>query len=156
MGIIFSRSLWGLPRQKYALEVHVDSAEIEAAIDPDIPIIDPHHHLWDARDQDKGWPIPPIVIKILYKLNPRIMVPLMYSGQEARVQNFVTKFMWAAVPYMENEMLRDVENLPQSDQPLPDAGDWPDGRPQGHRIRGTVYVESGWHDPKAASRAFKA
>lgn len=156
MGLVLSRSVFGLPRQKYALEVHVDSAEVEAAIDPDTPIIDPHHHLWDVRTQDKGWPVPPIVITILYKLNPQILVPLMYSGQEPAVQKFVTKFMWAAVPFMENEMLRDVENLPQSDQPLPVEGERPAGRPRGHNVRGTVYVESGWDDPKATSHAFKA
>lgn len=32
---------------KDRLDTWVEAAEFEAALDPDLPIIDPHHHLWD-------------------------------------------------------------------------------------------------------------
>ena len=61
---VLNRSFIGLRRALFPLEEWIDSAR-EVALEPDLPIIDPHHHLWDARTQPKGWPIPQRAIQML-------------------------------------------------------------------------------------------
>jgi hypothetical protein len=70
---LFTRALFGLEREKFPLETWIDAGDKETALDPDMPIVDPHHHMWDARTQDKGWPISQLMIRFLYALNPGIM-----------------------------------------------------------------------------------
>jgi len=153
--LIFSRSLFGLQREAFPLEEWIESAESEAAIDPEMPIIDPHHHLWDARVDDKGWGVPSIVLRFLYALKPSIMMKVLLKGQDEPVLRFFSSKMPVAVPYMENSFLRDIENIQkQGDHPI--SKNEKEEKKTGHNIVGTVLLESGWDDPQAQNRAWKA
>ena len=149
---LFSRSLLGLRRELFPLEIFIESAEREAAIEPDLPIVDPHHHLFDARCDDKGWPVSDLTIKVLYALKPSIAAKVIGGSQDERVIRTFSNLMPAIVPYMENGMLRDISNARHQ-------GDWPmteddddekdDGKLPAHNVIATVYIESGWDDPNA-------
>jgi len=155
--IFFTRALFGLRRELFPLEEWIEKSDREAAIDPDLPIIDAHHHLFDARTHDKGWPVSSLMITILYKLHPRLLTKLMCKTQDDAIIRTFSTMLPAVVPYMENGMLRDIENVH-------DQGDWPisqkemegDDSLPAHNIVGTVYIESGWLDPSAKSVAMEA
>lgn len=122
----------------------------EAAIDPNMPIVDPHHHLWDPRVQDKGWPVSPLVLKILYALHPSIMQKLLVLTQTPEViKTFSPKFPFPMI-YMENALLCDIKNLKQTSDAVEATN------AEGHNVVATVYIECGWSDPKAESEAMKA
>lgn len=150
---IFSRSMFGCRRELFPLEIFIESAEREPAIEPDLPIVDPHHHLFDARCDDKGWPVSDLMIKFLYFLKPTIAARVIGSSLDERVIRTVSHLMPAIVPYMENGLLRDISNARhQGDGPMTDdESDLP-----AHNVIATVCVESGWDDPKATSHAMKA
>ena len=42
----------------------------EDAVDPEIEVLDAHHHLFDFKTHDKGLPIPKWVIKLTYLQHP--------------------------------------------------------------------------------------
>ena len=157
---LFSRSLLGLRRELFPLEIFIESAEREAAIEPDLPIVDPHHHLFDARCDDKGWPVSDLTIKVLYALKPSIAAKVIGGSQDERVIRTFSNLMPAIVPYMENGMLRDISNARhQGDWPMTDDDDDDDdddGKLPAHNVIATVYIESGWDDPNANSHAMKA
>ena len=156
MCFILSRAILGLRREKYPLELWIDSGEREEVIDPDLPIVDAHHHLWDARTQDKGWPVSPLVIKILYTLHPALLTRLMVKTQHPSIVAAFTPMFPPAVPYMANEILRDILNLEQGDQPPPSVStEGASLLSSGHNIVATVYVESGWSDPSASSAVMR-
>ena len=141
-----------MQREPYPLEEWIDSGEREAILEPDLPIVDAHHHLWDARIQDKGWPVSPFTIKLLYKLNPSLLVKLMVRSQDPRIIALFSDKLPAAIPYMETEMMRDMKQLKQSDQPItPEMAT----ESTGHNFVTTCYMESGWSDPKATNEAMK-
>ena len=153
--ILFTRALCGLEREKYPLETWIDAGEREAALDPDFPIVDAHHHMWDARTQDKGWPVSKFMIRVLYALNPGIMQKIFVKKQDPRMVEVFSEKLPFAVPYMANNMLRDIENIEQGPRPLPSRIPMKESFP-GHNVVATVYIESGWADPKARSEAIKA
>ena len=152
---IFSRSILGFRRELFPLEIFIESAEREAAIEPDLPIVDPHHHLFDARFDDKGWPVSDLTIKILYSLKPSIASKVIGGSQDERVIRTFSHLLPAIVPYMENGLLRDISNAKhQGDWPMTEEDD--DDKLPAHNVVATVYIESGWDDPKATSHAMKA
>ena len=152
----FSRAIFGLQRELYPLEEWIESvAESEAAIDPEIPIIDPHHHLWDARTDDKGWGVPKLVIRFMYLLKPHIMTKMILNGQDERILAFFTNKAPFTIPYMEQSFLRDMKNANKQGGHSISENEYADKKP-GHNIVGTVCVESGWDDPKKINDAWKA
>lgn len=153
--ILFTRALCGLEREKYPLETWIDAGEREAAIDPDFPIVDPHHHMWDARTQDKGWPMSKFTIRVLYALNPGITQKICVKKQDPRIVEVFSDKLPQVVPYMANNMLRDIENIEQGSRPLPSRIPTIESFP-GHNVVATVYIECGWADPKARSEVMKA
>ena len=46
------------------------------AIEPELVVFDPHHHLWDPFTQPKGWPVHPWVLKLLGYLKPAVLMKL--------------------------------------------------------------------------------
>merc|ERR1719445_942768 len=65
LSFVVSREVIGLQRENAPLEDWIEQYK-EDALDPDEEIIDPHHHLWDPRTQEKGWPISKRSIHMLY------------------------------------------------------------------------------------------
>ena len=155
---IFSRSILGHRRELFPLEIFIESAEPEAAIEPDLPIVDSHHHLFDARCDDKGWPVSDLTIKVLYSLKPAIAAKVIGATQDERVIRTFSHLLPAIVPYMENGLLRDISNAQhQGDGPMTDdETKTPSSGLPAHNIIATVCIESGWDDPKATSHAMKA
>ena len=153
---LFTRAIFGLRRELFPLEEWIEKSDREAAIDPDLPIIDPHHHLFDARTQDKGWPVSPLMIFVLYKLNPSLLTKLMCKSQDEAIIRTFSTMLPAVVPYMENGMLRDIENFKeQGDRPISQEESEGDDALPAHKVVATVYIESGWSDPSAESAAMK-
>mmetsp|Transcript_4039 Transcript_4039/g.4686 ORF Transcript_4039/g.4686 Transcript_4039/m.4686 type:complete len:454 (-) Transcript_4039:102-1463(-) len=149
-----SRAVLGLKRELYPLEAWIDSGKREKAIEPARPMIDPHHHLWDPRMHNKGWPINIAVVRMLYKLKPAIMTSIFLNGSLKDNPAIVTtfsKFMPLMVPYMINEMLRDIKNAAQGSEPL----NYDESNIPSHNIKGTVYIECGWID-EGATEAMKS
>lgn len=136
---VISRGVIGLKREDYILEEWAKLYK-EEALDPEEEIIDPHHHLWDFRSQDKGWPISKSAINILYKLKPQLMEKLLGRSLPPELFNTFGKRIPIFMIYMADEILRDIGN---------DGG-------KGHNVTHTVYLECGWHDPNAQSKAFAA
>lgn len=122
-----SRAAFGLKREPFPLEEWVAQYD-EDAVDMDIAVFDPHHHLWDVRVQDKGWPVPTAILKLLYLLKPRILNDLFATGSVAN--SFGSKLP-VVVPYMGKEFLIDIQG----------------SRGRGHKVVGTIYVECGWKTP---------
>ena len=154
---IFSRSVFGFRRELFPLEIFIESAEREAAIEADLPIVDPHHHLFDARCDDKGWPVSDLTVKFLYSLRPGIASRVIGRSQDERVIKTFSHLLPAIVPYMDNGFLRDVSNAKhQGGWPMAEDDDEDDDKLPAHNVIATVYIESGWDDPKATSHAMKA
>ena len=153
---ILSRSVLGLRRKNFPLEAWIEKSVSEDAIDPDRPMIDPHHHLWDVRTQDKGWGQPPSQMKLLYLLKPFILAKLHLTDtkkQAPAVVNTFSSCLPFIVPYMANNLLRDIHNAKQGGHPLTEK----EKRANvGHNIRATVYLECGWKDEGAVSKAMES
>lgn len=111
-----------------------DALYQEDAIDAEIDVFDPHHHLWDPRSQPKGWPVPMVMLKALYcLLSPPQIHRMMTDDIRKKGQPFLTTFSERfpfLIPYMGQEMLNDMRI----------------GK-GGHNVVGTVYLECGWHEP---------
>lgn len=122
-----SRSVIGLRRELFPIEEWAGQYE-EDAVDPDIAIFDAHHHLWDPRVHDKGWPVHPFVLKILYSFKPHILNDFM--AKDVKLRNSFGNRMPACMPYMAEELKADIK-----------------GSGRGHKVVGTVYVECGWKTP---------
>jgi len=124
---LFSRSLFGLPREKFPLEEWVEQYE-EDAFEPEVAIFDAHHHLFDPRVQPKGWPVSKLFIQLLYALKPAIANKLF--GTNALMSNTFGYRSPALPPFMGSDLLRDIK-----------------GNGKGHNVLGTVYIECGWKTP---------
>ena len=153
---LFTRAIFGLRRELFLLEDWIESGDREAAIDPEISIVDAHHHLWDARVHEKGWPVSKLTIWILYKLNPRLLNYLMVKSQDPRIVKTFTYKLPMIVPYMLNSMLVDIDNLNQGGEIAPEQNRKGNTSLPAHNIVATVYIESGWKDPKASNKAMEA
>jgi len=131
----FSRAALGLKREKYPLEVWHDQYR-EVALEPSMPIVDPHHHLWDARTQPKGWPVPWFVIRLMYLLKPALLNRLLLNDDKNRVAvNTFSRWLPLILPYMAPELLADI------------------GGAEGHNVEATVYIECGWTVPTESNPA---
>lgn len=110
----------------------------EEAIDPDMEIIDAHHHLWDPRIQPKGWGIPQWQIQGFYQYtSPRDIVEMtkqdhIRRGKTAVLNSFGWRQLPFMQPYMGPEFRLDIRNR--------------DRNKLGHNIVKTVYLECGWTD----------
>lgn len=142
---VLSRSFIGLQRENYPLEAWIEKEEKEDALDPDQKIIDPHHHLWDPKVQDKGWHLSKSAFAVLYNFKPFITHKLITMNFTPDMWNTFGKRAPFAMPYMINEMLRDIDNN--------DGGSGHQNQ-TGHNITHTVYMECGWKDPAAENEAF--
>jgi len=126
-----TRACIGLKREPYPIEDWNDLLN-EDAIDPSLCIIDPHHHLWDARCQPKGWPVSQFMINVLYKLKPSILCNLMMADIKKKNPEIINTFSnWLPLirPYMAREFIKDISN-----------------DKKGHNVIKTVYIECGWLD----------
>ena len=145
LAAILTRRIIGRRRQRFPLEAWIDKSVAEDAIDPDRPMIDPHHHLWDARTQPKGWPIPKFVLKILYALKPSLLTFIFLADtkkNKPELVNTFSSFLPFIVPYMANNLLRDIHNAKQGEHPLTER-EQRSSTKVGHNIRATVYLECG-------------
>uniref|UniRef100_A0A7S0B6M8 Amidohydrolase-related domain-containing protein n=1 Tax=Pyrodinium bahamense TaxID=73915 RepID=A0A7S0B6M8_9DINO len=124
---------------KWPLDIWIDTYR-EDAIDPDLEIIDPHHHLWDPRYHPKGWPLPLPMIQAWYAttkpavINKQVLDSMM-KDHPAAVSSFVGRGLRAVPfvqPYMGQELELDIRNR--------DCGK------RGHTVVKTVYLECGWDD----------
>eukprot|EP00747_Dinoflagellata_sp_TGD_P170561 gnl/TRDRNA2_/TRDRNA2_202436_c0_seq1.p1 gnl/TRDRNA2_/TRDRNA2_202436_c0~~gnl/TRDRNA2_/TRDRNA2_202436_c0_seq1.p1 ORF type:complete len:457 (+),score=84.52 gnl/TRDRNA2_/TRDRNA2_202436_c0_seq1:51-1421(+) len=109
----------------------------EEAIDPDRPIIDAHHHLWDARIHPKGWPLARWQIRVLFLRRTADIAEtsLAYHrmlGLWAMMNSFGHRQILFDMPYMGEELSNDINNNASGKR--------------GHNVVGTVYLECGWHD----------
>jgi len=112
----------------------------EHAIDPDMEIIDPHHHIWDPRYHPKGWPVPLWIIQLFHLLKSpkdiRDQVHTDLSGKcppdDAVLHTFGQRQLPFLQPYMAEDFLLDIRNR--------DCGK------RGHNVEQTVYLECGWAD----------
>eukprot|EP01060_Flectonema_neradi_P000302 TRINITY_DN10200_c0_g2_i1.p1 TRINITY_DN10200_c0_g2~~TRINITY_DN10200_c0_g2_i1.p1 ORF type:complete len:437 (+),score=61.76 TRINITY_DN10200_c0_g2_i1:71-1381(+) len=120
-----------LPWDKWPLERWLDSVEPESAIEPDRPMIDPHHHLWDPLNQPKGWPIPGFVLSLMKVLRPHFI----FAADEPMRGTFGNRHPICHT-YMAKELYEDIHN-----------------NGKGHNIVGTVYMECGWKEPHRTPEA---
>eukprot|EP00928_Gymnodinium_smaydae_P032506 TRINITY_DN23525_c0_g1_i1.p1 TRINITY_DN23525_c0_g1~~TRINITY_DN23525_c0_g1_i1.p1 ORF type:complete len:429 (+),score=55.19 TRINITY_DN23525_c0_g1_i1:136-1422(+) len=125
----FSRSVFGLKREPYPIETWVAQYE-EDAVDPEIAIFDAHHHLWDPRIHDKGWPVSKFQLKLFYMMKPWL-INKEVTTKDARVGYCFGSRSPLCCPYMGEELVADIRGR---------AG-------RGHKVVGTVYVECGWSTP---------
>jgi len=130
LGQVLSRAVIGLKPEAWPLQEWVGQYE-EDAVEPDIAVLDAHHHMWDARVHDKGWPIGKLLIKLLYSLKPRITLTVFSSDPNNKqfIYSFGTRFP-PLVPYMGADLTADIT-----------------GNGRGHNVVGTVYVQCGWKTP---------
>lgn len=126
-----SRSAIGLRRTLFPLEEWIDSGPREEALEPELPMIDAHHHLWDARTQPKGWPISSTAITLLYKLRPILLQALIARTLPPEIIRTFSHWNPFIIPYMADEMLQDIDNIPH-------GGGGP--RLAAHNIRKTVSI----------------
>lgn len=104
----------------------------EDAVDVDIAILDPHHHLWDPVNHDKDWPIPKCLIRSLYGCGPRKFNNILIQVNAMAKFSFGLKNPFSGY-YMGEQLLADQKGR--------------DGK--GHKVVGTVYIESKWKTPGA-------
>ena len=128
-----------------------------------MPIIDPHHHLWDARTQPKGWPLSAGLIKMLFSLRPKLLMAFIngdLKGKHPEVLKAFSEFNPFVQPYMAPELLADMENRPQG------GGEGGGGgaaaaaaahrsQRSAHDVRHTVYIECGWQDESESEEAMR-
>jgi len=97
----------------------------EQPLNPKQQIIDPHHHLWDVRVHDKGWPVKKILIKFLFMVRPSVLVNFMNKDLAKKKDGLLETFSEFGVfyqTYMAPELLKDMK---------------------GNNVHATVYVECG-------------
>jgi len=123
---LLSRTVLGLPREASPLDLWAEQYE-EDAIEPDIAIFDPHHHLFNILVH----PVPAVTKAqqfILSKLKPHVIETIMnknlkYSHTYGEKAPFVSTFM--------GEQVLETIRGPSK---------------RGHNVTGTVFVECGWAD----------
>lgn len=127
---VLSRAVIGLKGEPWPLDEWAGQYQ-EDAFEPDIAVLDAHHHLWDARVQDKGWPIAKFLLKILYSMKPRIAVSIAKNDPKNKpvVNSYGARFP-PLTPYMGADFTADIK-----------------GNGRGHNVVGTVYLECGWKTP---------
>jgi len=125
---LLSRSVFGLKRELSPNEEWVQQYE-EPAYEPELAILDCHHHLWDPATHDKGWPVSKLVLKIMFLLKPSVVNRLV-CDEPWKANSFGSRIPLAC-PYMGKDLSDDIRGR--------------DG--QGHNVVGTVYMECGWKTP---------
>lgn len=132
------RRLLGLKEEKWPMDAWVDQHR-EDAIEPEMEIIDAHHHLWDPRSQPKGWPQSEREIHFMYgTLGPAGVTKTVddfhkQNNLQRVLDCFGKRQLPFIQPYMGEELLLDIRNR--------DCGK------RGHNIVKTVYLECGWQPP---------
>lgn len=132
------RRLLGLKEEKWPMDAWVDQHR-EDAIEPEMEIIDAHHHLWDPRSQPKGWPQSERMIHFMYgTLGPGGVTKTVddfhkQNNLQHVLDSFGKRQLPFCQPYMGEELLLDIRNR--------DCGK------RGHNIVKTVYLECGWDPP---------
>lgn len=127
-------SMFGGDRDKFPLEDWAEQGE-EEAFEPELQILDSHHHLWDPRIHPKGWAIHHMLLNFFYFLKPRMTEEFLRDYSEHGVPsgaNYGPRLS-VVVPYMGPELLADIHGV----------------YGKGHQVVGTVYVQSKWVDPDA-------
>jgi len=126
-----------LPGDHWPLDKWHAKQAPEQPLDPKQPIIDPHHHLWDVRIHDKGWPIKKSIIKIFFMLRPSFFVNFLNKDIAKKKDGLLESFSEFGVfyqPYMIPELLKDLKS---------------------NNVHATVYIECGWVCPLAKSECMK-
>ena len=137
--VVLNPELLGLRNPKSAWQAWLELAE-EDPIDTDIPIIDPHHHMWDFTEQPRdstnpGARLPAWLAPALLRAGILAKVRGLAHGG-AMLRTFSAWFPFAE-RFMGEQMHADM---------------------RGHRVRKTVHIECGWHPgavPGAASEALR-
>jgi len=156
--LIFSKSALGFEREPYPLEMHHAFYD-EAALEPSRRIIDCHHHLWDARAHPKGWPVPQVVINAIYLLKPPLINLLMNANLrltgKANVLSTFSFWNPMVCVYMTDEFMSDICGTHGDEYVAQFAEEAIQGQEEvpRHNIMATVYIESGWKDPKVKDPA---
>jgi len=123
-----------LPGDLWPLDKWHAKGITEEPLDPEQPIIDPHHHLWDPKVHDKGWQLRKILLKFRSWLRPTFAVDLLNKDIAKKKDGFLETFSDFGLflqPYMAPEFLEDIKN---------------------NNVRATVYLECGWNCPIAKSK----
>mmetsp|Transcript_15780 Transcript_15780/g.37104 ORF Transcript_15780/g.37104 Transcript_15780/m.37104 type:complete len:428 (-) Transcript_15780:170-1453(-) len=137
---------WPLAPQKWPLDAWLEQIA-EDAIDPDMEIIDAHHHLWDLQSEPKEW-LPGSVDYWNFWYSTVTPEKTMQAVRDAFLanggQSFFDSFGWPPKqpfyqPYTYKDLLLDIRNR--------------DRAKQSHNVVKTVYVESGWTDKLLEVRA---
>ncbi|CAK9111240.1 Uncharacterized protein y4mH [Durusdinium trenchii] len=132
LGRINVRVALGWKKQTWPQDEWVWQYE-EDAIDPEIAIVDAHHHFFDPVEHEQ-WPVAKPLRKLIF----------MQDGHDL-VRGIITDPAMASLPYCFGErapllarykgpeLLRDIK-----------------GNGKGHRIVNTVFIECGWKTPGEA------
>ncbi|HEY2047979.1 MAG TPA: amidohydrolase family protein [Caulobacteraceae bacterium] len=70
-----------------------DTAAREAILEPELPIIDPHHHLWDRRGAPPAEGPPRHGFEALLRLSPRYMLDELLADMKRGHKVFATVYM---------------------------------------------------------------
>ncbi|CAE8678241.1 unnamed protein product [Polarella glacialis] len=139
------RKLLGLPQELWPMDEWVNLHR-EDALEPDVEIVDAHHHLWDPRTQPKGWGIPSWALQVFFFIyGPRAINEFIKADMlknDPRVLScFGQRQLPFTQPYMGEEFELDIRNRSSARR--------------GHNIVQTVYVECDWKDT-SVNEALKA
>jgi len=58
----------------YVMAARIDRSVVEEALEPDLEIVDPHHHLWDRRALIAGLPAPTHPFEQILRISPRYLL----------------------------------------------------------------------------------
>lgn len=122
-----NRSLYGFKRDSAPVEEWAAQYE-EDAIEPELRIVDAHHHLWDWRVQPKMAGMGPFMHKVLFNLKPSVLMKTLGSDKRL-TETFGARLPFVA-PFMGAELTGDISGHGK----------------RGHNVVGTIYMECGWHD----------
>jgi len=124
-----SRSCFGLEREATPQELWAAQRE-EEAVEPELRIFDPHHHMWDFQKHDKP-DMQGLFMKLVLRLKPAVLNDLFVnsSAQGTTFRLVFGKRIPFVGNYMGQHLLRDIRGRA--------AG--------GHNVIGSMYMECGWH-----------
>jgi len=122
-----SRRVLGFEREKGYIEEWAEQYE-EDAIEPDLRIVDAHHHLWDWMTQPRLPPglMPKPIAFLVLRMTPKTINRLF--ADDKVTTNTMGARIPVCAPYMGPELVRDIK-----------------GNGRGHNVVGTIFIECGWH-----------